>query len=357
MYVPSKHQAAGHDGCLTLEDGSLFIKLTVQQEIDFYTQTQTRDNSNLTENDLPGSKLIDWMPVYMGTLTQGDITKDTSIHSDITIESTTTSQKQYIVLHNCYHGFKHPSILDIKLGSKLTDDQTTPIEKIARLQKVSESTTSGSLSFRICGMKIYNGDSDSKPHRELYSNMNDSSVSVNQENINENYLEFNKFYGRSLDLQNIKQGISLYFDHHLRKLPKGQFMIRKLISSFHKRLQLLYNCLLDYEIRIFSGSLLFIYENDLNKWAGALDGDDEMYEELDPLIHVPIIEDEDEDEDEDDENPQDNVNSPLSALKLIDFAHAKYVEGQGHDENILQGIENLIDIFQQLLNEQIDLKH
>ena len=48
-----------------------------------------------------------------------------------------------------------------------------------QVTKVSDSTTSGSLNFRICGMKVYNGKSDTKPANELYENMNDSSVSVN----------------------------------------------------------------------------------------------------------------------------------------------------------------------------------
>lgn len=69
--TPSKHQAAGHDGCLATD--SLFIKLTVQQEIDFYTQVQLHDQS---VQDAPlGSQLSHWMPTFMGTLTQGDVSK------------------------------------------------------------------------------------------------------------------------------------------------------------------------------------------------------------------------------------------------------------------------------------------
>lgn len=73
-FIPSKHQAAGHDGCLiSLGDNSIFAKLTNQQEIDFYNETQTLSQDD--EDQLLGSKLVDWMPVFMGTLTQSDITK------------------------------------------------------------------------------------------------------------------------------------------------------------------------------------------------------------------------------------------------------------------------------------------
>ncbi|RCK55365.1 Inositol polyphosphate multikinase [Candida viswanathii] len=328
-FAPSKHQAAGHDGCLTSE--SLFIKLTGQQEIDFYAETQQKDQ---LKDAALGSALSHWMPTYMGTLTQGDITKEEQS------AEAPASDKQYIVLLNSYHGFNHPSILDIKLGSKLTDDAVTSQEKIERLQKVSDSTTSGSLSFRICGMKVYNGTSGKKPEVELYEKMNDSSVSVNiNDNDDHKYLEFNKFYGRSLTKSNIKEGLALFFNNHL---PKD--VERRLLSNFHKRLQLLYNCLLDYEIRIFSGSLLFIYESDLSKWAKVMD---DNYELFDPLVR-------EFEDDEDDDDEEKDTFIPLSSLNFIDFAHAKYVPGQGHDENVIQGVENLIEIFESLLQEHSD---
>ena len=338
--TPSKHQAAGHDGCLATD--SLFIKLTVQQEIDFYTQVQLHDQS---VQDAPlGSQLSHWMPTFMGTLTQGDVSKTQTAGLDQLSSAEGQTDKQYIVLLNSYHGFTHPSILDIKLGAKLTDDEVTAPEKIARLQKVSDSTTSGSLNFRICGMKVYNGKSDTKPANELYENMNDSSVSVNINDADDHkYLEFNKFYGRSLSKDNIKEGLELYFNNHL---PKA--IVKRLLVVFHKRLQLLYNCLLDYEVRIFSGSLLFIYESDLTKWENVTEDNYDTYD----LLVREIVEDEDEDDEEvEEDSKKDNSQplTPLSSLNFIDFAHAKFVEGQGHDENIVQGIENLIDIFNALI--------
>ena len=142
---------------------------------------------------------------------------------------------------------------------------------------------------------------------------------------------------------NIKEGLELYFNNHL---PKA--IVKRLLIVFHKRLQLLYNCLLDYEVRIFSGSLLFIYESDLTKWENVTE---DNYDTYDPLVRE-IVEDEDEDDEEvEEDSKKDNTQplTPLSSLNFIDFAHAKFVEGQGHDENIVQGIENLIDIFNALI--------
>ncbi|CAI5758138.1 unnamed protein product [Candida verbasci] len=324
-FIPSKHQVAGHDGCLTSE--SLFIKSTTKQEIDFYQETILHDSKK--ENSNLGDLLSHWMPTFMGTLTEGENVKE--------------SEKIHMVLSNSYYGFNYPSILDIKLGSKLTDDLTTTKDKVERLAKVSKSTTSGSLNFRICGMKVFNGFNHQKPKVEFYENMNDSSVSVIIEESKHYYLEFNRIYGKSLNESNIKKGIYLFFNEsHL-----GKEIIKKLLGQFLKRLQILYNCLLDKEIRVFSGSLLFIYESDLKRWQGV---NDDNYDDLDPLINENLANLKDE-EDEDEEGVYEEIIAPLSSLQLIDFAHARYVPGKGYDENIIQGIENLIEIFQQLIEE------
>lgn len=407
---PSVHQAAGHKGCLTMEDGLLFVKPTVQQEVDFYAQVQAADSAEEeNEDDLPGSKLVDWIPLCMGTLTQGDVTQNA------TKNEPTTGQKEYVVLQNLYHGFHRPSILDIKLGSKLTDDEVTPQEKIDRLQNVSNTTTSGSLGFRICGMKLYNGSSKNDLCKEVYAGAKETMFIVEDKDDSEaSYIEFNKMFGRTLTKENVADAIHQYLAHYFfqdEHFPKNEkvkhLIVIRLLEIFVARLLLLYNCLSEYEVRIFSGSLLFIFENDLEQWGldsnvEKLSDDnllisDEVYETFDPLIRGPLFDDDMDDEEEDGEKDLTNTQSvakneeletknesldaiskeveiedidvedidvddldellqedptPLSSLNLIDFAHAKFVKGQGPDTNILSGIQNLIDIFDSLLTEE-----
>ncbi|ODV82348.1 SAICAR synthase-like protein, partial [Suhomyces tanzawaensis NRRL Y-17324] len=323
----ARHQAAGHPGSLTMEGGALFIKSTVKQEVDFYTEVAKLDGE--TESAI-GSSLLDWLPAFMGTLTEGNL-RDANQVVD--------PSKEYIVLQNLYHGYTYPSILDIKLGSKLTDDSKTEADKIARLQKVSDETTSGSLNFRICGMKLYNGDDhDPSP---FFKGM-EQTVHPSMDG-SDKYLEFDKIFGRSLTKENVIVGLDLYFSHYFAKKTNGDAIILKLLDTFLKRLQLLYNCLLDYEVRIFSGSLLFMYENDLTRW------DLDEYDSLDPLIRDPVIP---IDDDSDDEDEDTSFQAPLSGLNLIDMAHAKFVKGKGYDENVVQGIENLIEIFEKLIEKR-----
>lgn len=318
-FKPSAHQAAGHDGCLT--SGAVFAKLTTQQEIDFYAETL----ANAVDADL-GSHLSHWMPTYMGTLTEDVVNGETLESKAEQALQATAKDKVYVVLQNLYYGFEKPSILDIKLGAVLVDD-TVAEEKRLRLAKVSESTTSGSLHFRVCGMKLYGGETGDKPE-EVFDGMHET-VEVEETSAG-NYFKFNKFYGRTLSKENAKEGIA----HYLSYTGKNRTW---LLSRFHQRLQLLYNCLLDAEVRIKSGSLFFIFENDPRKWEGL---DESLYMERDPLVNEAL-----EDDDEEDSE------CPLSSLSFIDFAHAKYTEGEGPDENVIVGVENLIRIFAELLAE------
>ncbi|SSD59961.1 related to Inositol polyphosphate multikinase [Saccharomycodes ludwigii] len=298
-----EHQAAGHEGTLTDEDEYLFFKPVLKQEIDFYSNLNNQLAGSVDDNEL---SLKDWIPKYIGLLTENDTTglKKENIN--------------YVVLENLLRGFRKPNIMDIKLGKILYDEQTVTLGKKERLIKVSNDTTSGSLGFRICGMRVYN-----------YSTELDHSYMELDEDTN--YITINKFYGRSRTIDNIDEAIDLFFS--MSNLDEK--IKHKLAANFLSRLQLLYNTLLDSEVRMYSSSLLFIYETDQSRWE-FLDYQDDI---------IPDdIEDEILDEDE------TTYCKTLSRLNLIDFAHSRFTPGEGPDENVLVGIENLIRIFEKEKN-------
>lgn len=350
-FIESKHQAAGHDGCLiSPENGAIFAKLTTQQEIDFYNETQLLSQADF--GVAMGGQLSDWMAVYMGTLTKSTVachdpnscvipalSEDRgAMEALLKNGAESGDDKQYIVMQNLYDGFRHPSILDVKLGSVLHDEGASE-EKAKRLAEVSRTTTSGTMNFRVCGMKLYNGRLASVPP-DVFPGMGDTVKVVADEEDGTNYIEFDKFFGRKLTKANVRAGIELFFGHIHSDIRK------RVIETYVQRLQLLYNCLLDTEVRIISGSLLFIIDNDAEKWQEVAN-DSDLYETRNPLVRTDFISDDDEDEEEGDIEK----NSPLSSLNFIDFAHAKYVKGQGYDENIVEGVENLIEVFEQMLSE------
>lgn len=371
--VPLQHKAAGHEGPMQSNDGSLFVKPTTNQEIEFYNETQNR-KMQLGQEVPHGNSLCDWMPEFVGVLYPGasnDLIRETggNIQKELLDKATDTLElegenKQYLILNNSLYGFSQPSIMDIKLGSVLYDSSANH-DKVKRMKHVSANTTSGSLKFRIAGM-IIKDDFQGKLPGEI-PGMKLEDVCTTE--FERGYLTFNKYFGRKLTKDTVGEGLKIFFRYN--KLPeKVQNLI---IQNFHTRLQMLYNCLLDEEIRIVSGSLFFVFENDITRWEKLFFEDPIIA----PQMTVEDDDDDDDDEEEDDEElpyytQKDGKNmiqirkgtteeeytsdsetensdlAPLSTLKIIDFAHASYTPGKGHDEEIVSGIENLFGIIEHI---------
>ncbi|CCH62391.1 hypothetical protein TBLA_0H01030 [Henningerozyma blattae CBS 6284] len=396
--VPGKHlrhQAAGHDGTLTDDEELLVFKPCAAQELAFYKQVQEsyvvqtpanleKVNSILEGGDVPFHY---WIPSFLGVLEQGTHTvpddnsyvysqeslpiTESSTPDSISFETRTNSStpmnipidiqsvsrsgtltgsnndtKSYIVLENLLKGYSKPNIMDIKLGKILYDSTTASTEKMERLADVSANTTSGSLSFRICGMIL---DKNNNLLQEFISNEGNSEYFT----IEEDYVLLNKLFGRSRDESNILHAINLFFNNTSLSTERQQY----LKETFLKRLSLLYNTLLDTPVRMISSSLLYIYDSDSKRWDLLNDEDSIVRNNfLGSRIDSDNSDDDDNDDDgdngddDDDENGNNNnSNQCLSSLSLIDFAHSKFVAKElGCDENVIVGVENLIELFNNL---------
>lgn len=66
-----------------------------------------------------------------------------------------------------------------------------------------------------------------------------------------------------------------------------------------------------------------------------------------------VMSEDDIDEDDDDEDDDDDTNQPvkLTELRLIDFAHTRTAKGQGPDDGLLFGLDNLIQSMETLRQE------
>ena len=60
---------------------------------------------------------------------------------------------QSIVLENLSFSFLKPNILDIKLGTVLYDESASP-EKVARMKKTAQETTSSETGVRLTGFQV-----------------------------------------------------------------------------------------------------------------------------------------------------------------------------------------------------------
>ncbi|KAF2655554.1 inositol hexaphosphate kinase 3 [Lophiostoma macrostomum CBS 122681] len=314
--------AAGHDGVLSDSSGAAVVKPCTPAEITFYESIASSHPD-----------LAPHLPTYMGSLSlsadqqQGAGAVESGMIQTATgverLHGRKLETELHIVLENITHGFKRPNVLDLKLGAQLWDEASKP-EKRARLDEVSNSTTSGSLGFRIAGMRTYTGQSGAKGVDEKFKEFVEDNGSGT--------LVYNKFYGRKFTTKDIEEGFWAYV------LPQGKETrelerAREVLSYFLGEVRDIQKAFESKESRMYSASILLVYEGDL----------DEYEKTKNTLADAKPQEDEDEDEDED--LPK------LAAVKMIDFAHATWHPGQGPDENAIRGMRSTNKILESLLNQ------
>ncbi|KAL8690776.1 MAG: hypothetical protein Q9218_003850 [Villophora microphyllina] len=234
---------------------------------------------------------------------------------------------QAVVLENVAAPFKKPNILDVKLGKRLWDDHAPPAKR-ARAEKASEESTSGSLGLKIAGMRTWQGGEE-------------VDGDVDGLSLKDGYKVYDKHYGKSLTAETIRQGFEDYFLLDRGGMAKGP--VRKVINRFLEDLDGLLYVLEREESRMYSASLLFVYEGDREALKGALAADTEEKREMDGAGNNGTHEETHEEDDDEGGAPA------VQAVKLIDFAHAEWTPGQGRDENLLHGLRSTIKVLEGLL--------
>ena len=258
--------------------------------------------------------------------------------------------EQALVLENVASGFTKPNILDVKLGARLWADDA-PLEKRAKLDKVASETTSQPLGFRIAGMKVYHG----------------SGLPNGDRLDTGGYKIFDKNYGRALSVDRVEDGFKEFF--RLQSSSPASSQIRKVIKRFISDLEGLVSVLAAEESRMYSASLLFVYEGDSTALQGSLAREAEMVEAHQGQKGRVDGEAEPEELKQGSDNAQDRQaegkgtasedsssddggrpNFPaIQNVRLIDFAHAQWTAGQGPDENLLHGVKSVVSVLQALL--------
>jgi len=209
-------------------------------------------------------------------------------------------------------------VLDLKLGAQLWDDAASP-EKRARLDAVSRNTTSGSLGFRVAGMKVYKGT---------------AAVGSDPAIDGTGYRVYDKYYGRTFAAENVIDAFKDYLTSEIKaeqvKLVAGR-CLRK-VSDIKEVLQ-------RQESRMYSASLLFCYEGDRRAIEDALKEEEERDK---------VIEEQEEYGEEEEAEENEKKFKKIVDVKLIDFAHATWTPGLGPDENALQGVRSVEKLLEQL---------
>ncbi|KAL3464272.1 inositol polyphosphate kinase-domain-containing protein [Aspergillus heterothallicus] len=403
-FVAFDHAAAGHDGVRCTTSGSLIAKPCTAQEIAFYESTALH----------PAFR--EFIPFYVGTLSTTDqdqpsisLAATTAAHpaapaSSSSVDATWTPSggKKLdtglsIVLENVASGFKRPNVLDIKLGARLWADDAIPAKRV-KLDAVSNETTSSSLGFRIAGMKVWTGEngeadegSKTNPYITRYEKSDGEKGEVTER---DGYKRYDKWYGRSFTKENVKGGLETFLAGAKMGGEDRSKLIAKRLADGLKHVQ---EILESEESRMYSGSVLIIYEGDPEAMGHALE--EEKKAEAAPKAPAQDFEEDDEDEEEgeglggleigegvpfdiaglpvgengisnqtfsvtidpetaqlgnleDEDEEEEEEDAPkVHDLRLIDFAHASWTPGQGPDENVLMGVRNLRRIFERISNE------
>ncbi|KAF4555444.1 Inositol polyphosphate kinase-like protein [Elsinoe fawcettii] len=325
--------AAGHDGVLTDESGGVVVKPCTAAELAFYEETNAHH-----------ADFAALIPTFMGTLQLGKsdqlektlaatasgrpasivLPPSTDITSaqrnvDLAPNSVALRGKALdteigIVLQNVAAGFVKPNILDVKLGKRLWDDDA-PEAKRQKLDKVAQETTSGSMGFRVAGMKVWRGN---------------------------DYQTYDKFYGRQLNPENVKQAFEEFFDH-TGDSPDNQ-SFDDVYPGAIEAVEEVERVISAQESRMYSASLLFVYEGDRTARRNAIKSFKKAQgvSKTDGSPADSALEAEEEDDDD------DETEIKLFDVRVIDFAHATWTPGAGPDENMLHGIRSVLQVMKSI---------
>ncbi|XP_060070748.1 inositol hexakisphosphate kinase 1-like [Ylistrum balloti] len=202
-----------YKGLVTVKCSKEEDKLTFYAEVPGYILWNKDHQNNIDDCDALKLGLDNWSR----TCEKG--------YRDFWADST---DHNYIMLENLVGSLRMPCILDLKLGTKQTGDDTS--EKDRKLREFrSAHSTSGSLGIRLTGMHMYQSESNT-------------------------YLSHNKFYGWTLDDSGLRQVLRQFFN---RSHMLNVHLVARMISKL-RRLRLVLST--QDKFYFFGSSLLLFYD-------------------------------------------------------------------------------------------------
>jgi 1D-myo-inositol-tetrakisphosphate 5-kinase/inositol-polyphosphate multikinase len=239
-------------------------------------------------------------------------------------------------LENISASFLKPCILDIKLGTVLYDENASE-DKKARMIKAAADTTSLETGVRLTGFMVCSARFTRTYIANLILSPQVHDHTTNQPSITP------KSYGKSIKPSDLPSGIARFFPLATSSengSPSGQGLpldlLTPVIEGLLADVRSIRAAVARTEMRMVGGSVLVVYEAD---WERARAGLEKMRSEAEKMAEEEVEEDEEEEEEE------DGVGPPY-IVRMIDFAHTRFVPGQGPDEGVLLGLDTTIRLFE-----------
>ncbi|XP_059140235.1 inositol hexakisphosphate kinase 1-like isoform X2 [Physella acuta] len=253
----------------------------------------------------------------------------------------------FMLLEDLMSYFKHPCVLDLKMGVRQHGDDAPP-EKVIYQENKCRTTTSHSLGLRLCGMKVFNVEKNA-------------------------YISRDKMFGRQLSDDDLKLEIVNFLDN-------GQKLRQELVKPILSQLNSLKQVIEQLEgYRFYSCSLLIIYDGHVHSESDSChiskcnsdsvqsDSNNEKTCQSDSHVADTDLTERENEMIQDSEvegcepneqlNPQPRGQSSHSPviLRIVDFAHATFdgfegdtVKHIGADHGFILGINTLLDVFKEL---------
>lgn len=328
---PAVLQAGGHQDRVSihLADPTKIIKKTLKTESNFYQSLVHRLEATWSG----------WRPKFFGTLNSSSECPDHQNETFIILENLTLRRSTPIAAgtqpgqttvegreeHENERGgnyelFKHPNVIDIKLGQRLYDDVASP-EKTERMIKAGLETTSAKFGIRLTGAQLWDhikGDYVQIPKsfgKSIDPNGSDLDLRFNSlfpirpdSNPNASVTE-------RVTTPGIRNEKLTYSAGSIPPRLMKQIIDRSIIPKITR----IISHLSSFHWRIYGSSLLIVFETDLSTLRDALS------------------------------SHSDSVIESLSTVKLIDFAHVHLADSP--DLGLLKGLQSTLDLFEQLSSQ------